>query len=785
MTNTFFPGKVQRVVGPEGSPTASIVILGEAPTGEEARIGKAFASSAGRLLFDDILGHARILRSECLTLYTHWESVPTNALGSVSDFIYHAQTWEAINRHPRAVIIAVGEHALRFTTGKEGITKWRGSVLTGLQGHTVIPMIAPSAVIRQYSWKYLCRFDALKAARVAAGEDLSEPEGKRKIMTYATLKDEFNGDQESMFTAMRDEILSYESKRFCSFDIETIPKLGVITCVGLAKSISEGVVLPLTGEFPRGMTIELVRALGCALEGSALKVGQNLDYDVQWLANKLGLGVRNVWMDTMVAHSVMHPEMGHSLDLLTSIYTNHPYFKDMRKEAESDQYNALLWRYNGLDCCITLEVAFALAKELRDTKCWDHFHSIAMPATKTLVRMEAQGIRIDEKLREQRLIEMEAEKTSILGDPVLQGLNPNSSKQVAGFLTEQKIKLPKKRGAKSVSADVHALKSVRNKKPEFAPFIDKVLHYRELSKITGTYLKAKAHPDQRMRTSFRTSATDTGRISSSKDVFDFGMNLQNVPYGQRDWFIPDPGMIMWDCDASQIEARITAWIAKDEDYVRGFIEKRDLHTENAMSLFGLDDPDRVHDNIEGTTYSYRDVGKRATHAMNYKVGPGKLKDLMNEYVPQLPFSQKDAKEFIATFKRIRPGLARWWLRIEEKLKRDRVFYTAFGRRRIFLSRLDDNLVRAAVAFEPQSTAADHINAALVRIESRIKEENLPASVLLQVHDSIGGQCAPEYLDVVKSIVVEEMEKPIPLEYEGIPLIVPADFGSGLSWKDCK
>ena len=169
------------------------------------------------------------------------------------------------------------------------------------------------------------------------------------------------------------------------------------------------------------------------------------------------------------------------------------------------------------------------------------------------------------------------------------------------------------------------------------------------------------------------------------------------------------------------------------------------------------------------------------------VGPGKLKDLMNEYVPQMRFTMQDARRFIESFKTLRPGIHKWWINTIQHLKADRKMRTPYGRQRIFLDRWGDQLHRAAVAFVPQSTAADHINAALARIESRFSF--IPgADVLLQVHDSVAGQCYEKDLDTIRAIVCEEMEKPIPkgfgYHWED-ELIIPADFASGHNWKSCK
>jgi len=178
------------------------------------------------------------------------------------------------------------------------------------------------------------------------------------------------------------------------------------------------------------------------------------------------------------------------------------------------------------------------------------------------------------------------------------------------------------------------------------------------------------------------------------------------------------------------------------------------------------------------------VGKRASHAINYKIGPKKLKDLMNEYVPSLEFKMGDANQFIQSFKDLRPGIALWWSKIAGELRNERTHYNIFGRRRVFLGRAGEDLIRAAIAFFPQSAAADHINRAITRIEARLRDVE-GAEILLQVHDSVAGQCYPDSLERVKAIVIEELEAPLPIEFDGIKLVVPADFATGKNWKDCK
>ena len=774
------------IVEPDGKLDASVVVIGEAPGKDEYYEGKPFVGASGKMLFDDFLTRAGILRRNCLCTNVHWERPPANDFTRLENPDKYNQHNDALIRQaPRKCIIAVGERALQFTLAQQGITKWRGSVVKSRWGCPVVPIIHPTAILRNYAWRILCRHDAFVAASVIRGDTWEDI--PREVISYATIKRKLDKRYPSgageieLFEALNTPLLKMESSPVLSFDIETFQSN--ITCVGIASSPSMSVVIPFTGQFSREYSLKLIRSLQKVLSGPSLKIGQNLDYDTQILRNQFNIPVNNVWMDTMVAHSVMHPEMSHSLDLLASLYTRHPYYKEMRKEATSGHYNETLWRYNGIDCCITYEVGIKLYQELLSTKTLDFFNTISMPVTKTLIRMENKGVLINSNLRESRKGTLEQEISTLMSDPILNNVNPNSSKQVLEYLREN---LSAGESARLKNADIHALKKLRNRKKSLQPFIDSVLRVRQTKKIVGTYLNAKTHLDGRMRTSYRTSATDTGRISSSKDVYNKGMNLQNVPVNQRDWFIPDDNMVFWEADASQIEARITAWIAKDKNYITGFIDGRDIHTENALALFRIPEH-KVHDPIEDTQYSYRDVGKRASHAINYKIGPRKLKELMNEYVPTLPFSESDAIRFIESFKDLRPGITKWWNDVFIQLKQppERQLRNIFGRRRVFLSRMDDNLHRAAIAFLPQSAAADHINKSLVAIEQKLRATVPTASVLVQVHDSIGGQCYPNDLDLVKAIVTTEMELPLPIEFEGTPLIVPADFGSGSNWKECK
>lgn len=784
---------MRSIVEPQGPPDAPIVILGDAPESRDDWSGKPWSGQIGELFFDDILARAGIDRDNCLTLFTYWQkplrSTPQDRSGistTKDPTRYHTKTLNAIAAHPRSLIIAAGGHALKLLTDEDSITSWRGSIMHGHHPCPIVPMVDPEDVNRTPKLKALSRHDALRCRDLLSNPALNDGE---RVVWHAG-----NSTPEQLYTricAMGAGASSTDVvDRFLSFDIETFG--GTITCLGVGTDPREAVVVPLTacgGEYTPARQAELLGAAQSLLEGPLPKVGQNLDYDCQYLWKVLGIGVNNVWMDTMVAHSVMQPELPHDLGTLTSLYTLHPYYKDMRKGTQQAQYGETAWRYNGLDVCITHDVAGQLAEEMKQTGTWDYFHDVAMPAQKTLIRMEHKGVRIDETLRQDRLANMDTTAAKMLANPALLGVNPRSPKQVKEKFVEL---LPV--SMRPSKADVHALKSLRRRcnksKAHVSAFITAILDVRHELKIISTYLKAEAHDDGRMRTSYRVSATDTGRISSSKDVFRKGMNLQNVPKSQRDWFVPDEGLVFWACDASQIEARITAWLCQDESYVTGFLDtERDLHSENAAALFGIKLED-VHGTIPGSTYSYRDLGKRATHAMNYGVGPRKLADMLTEEVPTLGITQTIAAGYIETFFDLRPGLLKWHHKIAKDLTVSREVRTPYGMRRYFLGQprggkmLNSDLHRTAIAFVPQHMAAVHLNTAIVRVEKRLDAVGR-ADLLLQVHDEMAGQCAPDDLDLVRSVVTEEMEKPLPLFWQDHQLQVPADFASGHTWKECK
>ena len=758
---------------PDGPEDAEIVLVGETPGSYELSSGKPFSGPSGRMLFDDLLIRSGIVRSQCLVLNAYWDYPPGGKTERIEDITRdHARTLSLIQKHPRKVVIPMGGEALNLFTGEHSVSAWRGSIIR-TPSYILFPMYNPAAVLHQYSLKTIYRHDCLRLKALLDDPNLADfPRNIRHPGNTSCQE----------LTHLLEEM---RSAPIISFDIETHVKTQTITCVGLSSSADKAIVIPLTQTWDWESHYKILRVLKEVLEGPSAKIGQNLDYDVQHLWHS-GIGVRNVWLDTMIAHATIQPELPHDLGFLTSWYTLHPYYKEMRKSVASHEYSETQWRYNGIDAAITFDIGIQLAQELYDTNTWDYFHKIAMPAQKTLIRMEHKGVLINEDLRNKRRQELTEGIDEILTDPILEDVNPNSSKQIAQHL-EDKLLPPSKQLPRTdkgnPKCDVHVLKSLRRTgNAKTKSFVDAVLAAREKRKLISTYLNAKTRGDNRMHCSYRV-ATKTGRISSSQDPFQTGMNLQNIPKSQRDWFIPDRGMIFWEADLSQVEARLTAWLYQDKDYMDIFLEGRDVHTENAAILFEQDfkSKEEANTKIEGTNYSPRHLGKIMSHSLDYKgTWNTVLKEMLNK-APGYPFEAKDAKRAVELFHQSKPKLKKGWENFENHLKKDRTVYSPFGHRRVFLDRWSDDLLRDAIAHMPQHCAAAHLLSALCRIESRLKKECPKANLLIQVHDSIGGQCPYEDLPAVKQIVIDELEKPFPIKQFGHTLSVPADFSAGRNW----
>lgn len=414
-------------------------------------------------------------------------------------------------------------------------------------------------------------------------------------------------------------------------------------------------------------------------------------------------------------------------------------------------------------------------KELTDNKLKQLFYELEMPLTIILGKMEMTGIKVDiEQLKimgkdlHQQLEKLASEIHRLAGVK----FNINSPKQLGEVLFE-KLNLPvikKTKTGASTSADV--LEKLASKHE----IIPSILHYRQLGKLNSTYIEGLlkvVHGDtHKIHTIFNQALTQTGRLSSTEP------NLQNIPIrleeGRkiRKSFIPsESDWIIFAADYSQIELRVLAHIANDENLIEAFNQGMDIHTRTAMDVF--------HVGKDEVTSLMRRNAKAVNFGIVYGISDYGLSQ-------NLGITRKEAGNFIERYLNSFPGVKNYMDDIVQEA-RELGYVTTLLHRRRFLPEISSrnfNLrsfaERMAMNTPIQGTAADIIKKAMVDIIARIEKEGMEAKLLLQVHDELIFEAPKAELTKLIEIVPEVMESAIKLK---VPLKV--DYSYGNSWYEAK
>ncbi|GGH86775.1 DNA polymerase-1 [Pullulanibacillus pueri] len=422
-----------------------------------------------------------------------------------------------------------------------------------------------------------------------------------------------------------------------------------------------------------------------------------------------------------------------------------------------------------------LELEPLLSEELQTNHQSSLFFELEMPLAKVLAEMEIKGVAINEQTLKDMGIELN-EKLERLEKDIHQlagvAFNINSPKQLGEILFE-KLNLPvikKTKTGYSTSADV--LEKLQGSHD----IIDHILEYRQLGKLNSTYIEGLLkviHPKtNKIHTLYRQALTQTGRLSSTDP------NLQNIPIrleeGRkiRKAFVPSKKeWIMFAADYSQIELRVLAHIANDENLIKAFNEGMDIHTKTAMDVFGVKDDE--------VTSLMRRHAKAVNFGIVYGISDYGLSQSLN-------ITRKEAAAFIEKYLDSYPGVRNYMTDIVQKAKHDGYVTTLLHRRRYLPEITSRNFNRRSFAERTamntpiQGSAADIIKLAMVNMAHRLEEEELEANMLLQVHDELIFEAPKHEIEKLKVIVPEVMESAIELK---VPLKVEASYGQ--TWYDAK
>jgi DNA polymerase I len=421
------------------------------------------------------------------------------------------------------------------------------------------------------------------------------------------------------------------------------------------------------------------------------------------------------------------------------------------------------------------ELQHQFVQELKENEQYELFMELELPLTFILADMEFTGVKIDvdrlkkmgEELTEQ-LKEIEQEIYELAG----QEFNINSPKQL-GVILFEKLNLPvikKTKTGYSTSADV------LEKLAPYHEIVEKILHYRQLGKIQSTYIEGLlkvVHKDtNKVHTIFNQALTQTGRLSSTEP------NLQNIPIrleeGRkiRQAFVPSqPDWVIFAADYSQIELRVLAHIANDENLIEAFVKDLDIHTKTAMDVF--------HVKEEEVTANMRRQAKAVNFGIVYGISDYGLSQNLN-------ITRKEAAQFIERYFASFPGVKQYMEDIVQQAKQKGYVTTLLNRRRYLpdITSRNFNLrsfaERTAMNTPIQGSAADIIKKAMIDLAQRLKEEKLQARILLQVHDELILEAPKEEVEKLQKLVPEVMEHAIELK---VPLKV--DYHYGPTWYDAK
>ena len=472
----------------------------------------------------------------------------------------------------------------------------------------------------------------------------------------------------------------------------------------------------------------------------------------------------------------------------------------MKHETEEER-----WAYNVEDCIRTREVGETIAATIKNLGLEAHEQfqqGMFYPVLKAMLR----GCRVDLAARQRLASEVEEQlqiRREFIKSVAGHDLNPNSPNQLVKFFYDDLGCTPIKTRAKKgipghLTVNDEALVTIAAREPLLKPIIDAIGDIRTLRIFLSNYIEAKLDYDMRLRCSYNICGTLTYRLASSKSAFDSGCNFQNIPSdkskslgkaAKRDTFefqypnircmiIPDPGYTFFDLDLDRADLQVVVWEADDAMLKSALRLGVDIHLLNCYAINGKEPPP-LEELVEShPRYSFhrgplklqREFAKVFCHATNYVGSARTVASHTGRLVHEIDRAQK--QWFSA-----HPGIKRWHERIAEQISKRRFIENRFGQRWYIFDRLDAVLPEA-VAWIPQSTVGRIINTIW-----RNFYDNLPqVEVLLQVHDSLGGQFPTHLKDQCLEQMLPLTRVVVPYED---PLIIPAGIAtSSVSWGDC-
>ena len=518
------------------------------------------------------------------------------------------------------------------------------------------------------------------------------------------------------------------------------------------------------------------------------KYGYELN-NIYIILKQLGITIKNIKYDVTVGAYILNPSDGkYPIDGLCEEYlemTVEDYLSSIGAEEKSEQITLFdtegsnnvidinKYKQSFYSYCIW-KLSEIITTKLVEIDAFKLFQEIDMPTIEVLADMQWNGMRVEEKELEEYGFQLK-DGINLLTQEIYnlagEEFNINSPKQLGEVLFE-KMKLPVvKKNKNGYSTDVDVLEKLKGE----SPIIEKILDYRQLTKLNSTYvegLKPYINPKtKRIHSFFHQTITATGRISSTEP------NLQNIPtrieLGKRlrKIFKPAEGNVYIDADYSQIELRVLAHLSNDKHMIDAFEKGEDIHKQAASKVFNIP--------MDEVTKEQRSSAKAVNFGIVYGISDYGLGE-------QLGIGRKKAKEYIEQYLTEYSGIRKFMNTAIEDAKKLGYALTMFNRRRTIKELSSNNYLvrqfgeRAAMNTPVQGTAADIMKIAMIKIHNELKARNLKSRIVLQVHDEMMIEAPMEEKDTIKELIKNSMESAAVLQ---VPLVV--EVSEAENWYECK
>jgi DNA polymerase I len=743
-----------KVVPPSGTLGGMIAIVAARPGRDECYSGKPLTGMSGEMLWR-LLGVSRheVYATNVRKDYSDFNSVPTP--GEISEVLSDLRDEVALTS--ANIIIALGAQALYALTGKNSIEQWRGSILpcTLVPGRKVIGTYHTAACLRTYPWTFIVEHDLRRARRESIYPDIRRP--RRTFLLNPTLVEAVE-----YIDSLGDPI---------SVDIETLPGMEVIDCVGISDRADRAICIPFIGGCLSASELAYIwRRLDRLFRTRGI-IGQNIQFDLTRL-ERYGFRFPRIEFDTMLAHHLLYPEFDHDLGFITSIYTDEPYYKN---EINTDR-----WPYNCKDAACTFEAYEGLLKELKQTNQYDYYKEHVLSLIRPVMQMQDEGFVIDKPALHATRHRLELERDYLqllLEKEVGFPINVRSGPDLRRLLYED-LRLPVKKRTKKGQApatDEELIRSFAFDFPQHADVLRGVLDVRERRTMLSGFLNLETSEDGRYKANYLIHGTKSGRLSSRGRGE--GPQLQNIPMRARAMFVAAPGHCLVQGDLKRAEAMFVAFDS-------GSRKLQQMYTDPTINPYCEFASEIMHRRVTKSEELVYKTFKQVTHASNYGMAWKKLiivLRLAGINIEDLDIrgiwgGKRKAEFLIESYHAAYPEIRSIWHKhIKSVVRSTRCIHDAFGRRRLFLDRLDEDLYRKAFAQRPQSSIVTVTNIGVRRLVAQ------GYRVVAQVHDSIVNEVPEE--DVANALVALDQAMTTEVESWNGKFTIPVELKVGYSWGD--